>query len=478
MSRIIKNYIYSTSYQLLALIVPLVTAPYLSRVLGAEKLGVYGYVSSMTSIFATVGLLGLYSYGNRETAYIRDDKENLSKTFWEIMMTRFFLLVITSIIFILLASRSNYSSYFSIYYFWLVASFIDISWVFVGLENMKPAVIKNSFSKLATVIGIFVFIKDEADLWIYFVLIASFTLIANVSVYPMLRPHVIRPKINHLNISKFKKHLKESMHLFLPQVATVIYLQIDKVMIENLTGLTRDVGFYLQAEKIINIPLALITGLSTVMMPRIANEFKKGNTSSINRYLMQAAEFTAMIAIPMSIGIAIISPSFVPWFLGNEFSPTVSAIVILSPLIIINALGGISGQQYLTATNQVNLLLRTHVLGALINVALNWILIPKLSFLGAAYASVISLFILVLLQYYYMYKQISITILLNSLLKYLFLSSIMGAIIYLLGVYKFIDTYLFLAQIIFGVSIYSILLILTKDKVIWKIIALLRKKVH
>jgi len=475
MSRIAKNYIYNTSYQLFILLVPIIIAPYLARILGAEKLGIYGYIYSFTSIMSTIGLLGIYTYGNRETAYCRDKKEVLSSNFWEIMLIRGFLCIVTSIIFFTISTKSVYGNYFNLFYFWLLADFIDITWLFVGMENMKPAVAKNFFAKIITVVGIFVLVKSKEDLWLYLTLISISTLVANLSVYPLLLKVIDKPKFISVDKEKIKKHIGGACLLFLPQVATIMYLQVDKVMIEMLTGQTSQIAFYLYAEKIINIPLALIIGLNTVMMPRIANEFRKGNMGSMRLYLNKAVNFSLFLAFPMFIGLVNIAHKFIPWYLGSEFLPTIKALIMLSPLIVINALSGVAGQQYFVATNQINIILRAYVPAAIINFGINLVLIPKFGFLGAATASLIASFISLLILYHHMTKQIIFESLWKSGLKYFSYSLIMGGALFLLGLKLPDSATTTIIQIFAGIFIYCIILILRKDKMFGDVVAKLIK---
>ena len=144
MGKLAKNYIYNVAYQILIILTPIITAPYLTRVLGASNLGIYSYVNSVGSIVTTVSLLGIYAYGNRQTAYVRDNKEELTKTFWELELTRLVLGGIgTAVYLFYLSFEPEYRFYFLIYYPYILAQFLDCSWVYVGLEDMRPAVVKN-----------------------------------------------------------------------------------------------------------------------------------------------------------------------------------------------------------------------------------------------------------------------------------------------------------------------------------------------
>lgn len=462
MNRITKNYIYNLIYQVFILIVPLVTAPYLARTLGASNQGIASYVASIASIISTITLLGIYNYGNREIAYKRDNKSKMSQIFWEIMFLRFLLGVIgTFLYFIIIFNLKKYQLFFILYYPWLLASYCDCTWIYVGLEDMKPAVMKNIFTKILTILGIFIFVKDMTDINIYIIILGCSVLISNILSYGHLKNYIEKPIIDLNNLGA---HLKNSFILFLPSVAMLIYMQVDKIMIEIFTDETSQVAFYDNSDKIVSIPLAFITVLSTVMMPRIANEFNKGNTENINRYILTVAEISMFIAFPMMWGLIVISSKFVPWYLGQEYLPIILGIIFISPIVVSNSLEGISGKQYFIATNQTNILIKSYSITALLNIIANILLIPKYGFLGASLATLISSYVAVIIQFYYLQKQINISSLLSIAFKYLGMSTLMGLIVYF-STYTMAETPLTtITQVIMGIISYMILGAIFKDK--------------
>ena len=474
MGKIARNYIYNAAYQLLVFLVPIITAPYLARVLGASNLGIYSYVNSSGNIETTIALLGIYAYGNRQTAYVRDNKHELTKTFWEIELTRLILGGIGTVIYLIYAQLNpEYKYYFALYYPYILAQFLDCSWVYVGLEDMKPAVVKNFITKIANVVGIFIFVRDRDDVWIYIFMLAITTLAANIAVYVQLPKYIGRPQAEIKNIWI---HIRGSVYLFLPQAASLLYIQVDKVMLKWLTGTTEQVSFYDQAEKIINIPLSLITVMSTVMMPRIANEFKNNNTATIRKLLVKAGRYALIMACPMMVGIFCIARQFVPWYLGEEFTPMINVMMILTPIVLFNSLAGISGAQYFTATNQIGILLRAYVSAAVLNICCNAVLIPRIAADGAAVATVVSSFISVFIQYKYLSKQMKLRSLFVSGAKYLMTSLSMGAVV-MLCTYKMSASPLTtVIQAAIGIFVYLLFMYLSKEDIFMEILALVKKK--
>lgn len=476
MGRIAKNYIYTAAYNILVLLAPLVTAPYLARVLGPDNLGIYSYVNSSGNIVTTLALLGIYNYGCRQIAYVRESKTDLNMTFWELMLTRLVLGVAGTAIYMVYACfNTQYTVFFLIYYPYILAQFLDCSWLFVGLENMKPTALKNFAAKIFNIIGIFIFVKKAEDVWIYILMLAVTTFIANMSIYTQLKQYVCRPSVERKNLLV---HIKGSLVLFLPQVASVFYLQVDKVMIQWLTGTTDQLSFYDQAEKIVTIPLSLITVISSVMMPRIANEFKKNHTEKMADLLFKAGKYALCMAMPMMLGIFTIARQFVPWYLGEKFTSTAVAIMILSPIVLFNSLTGISGGQYFTATDQIKVLMKAYTSAAVLNVAVNAVLIPFFGFIGAAVATVLSSLVSVVVQYYYMLKQISFKGLLGRALKYLLGAVVMAGVVFLSTWFMDATPLTTLIQIAIGLAVYFIYLLIIRDDMLKeiKIMVLRRNK--
>lgn len=468
LNRITKNYLYNVAYQIFILLVPVFVLPYLARVLGPDNLGIYSYVFSVTNIISIITLIGIYNYGNRQIAYERNDKHKMSQTFWEIMFLRVIIAVIGSLIYFIIAFHlKKFTTYFLQYYCFLLATYIDCTWLYVGVEDMRPAVMKNFLAKIIGVICIFIFVKTTEDIGKYLLILSLSMLVANLTAYMKLGRYIEPIKINVCNLYT---HIKDSVLLFLPTVASLIYLQVDKVMIEWLTGQDSQVAFYDNAEKIIMIPLTFITVLSTVMMPRIANEHRQGNKDAIENLIIRAAKTALFLSCPMAFGIALLASGFIPWYLGKDFLPVIAALYLLCPIIVANSLEGISGKQYFTATNQINILTFAYTFTAILNVVLNYILIPKFNFYGAAVATLCASYLSVSIQFFVIGKKINLKILLVPFVKYLLMSVVMFLLVVTMTSFLRPSVLKTLVQILLGVGSYFLMAIIVKDEVFFKIL--------
>ena len=426
MNKLIRNYLYNIIYQVLLIIVPLITAPYLARVLSSESLGVYGYINSVVSVITTFGLLGLQSYGFRQIAYDRDNQNTLNSSFSSIYELRILLLLIITAIYIPFSLISTYRVFFLIQYALIVAQFIDISWLFIGIEDLRIVSFRNLLAKILSVIGIMLLVKNDDDLWLYFALFAFITLVTAISVYPIALKHV---RFCFQGITAIGIHIVPALKLFIPQIATTLYLQFDKIMLKNITGSASQVAYYDYAEKIINIPLAVITALSTVMMPRFANLYAKGDEKTLAVYLHKVVSFALFIGIPMMFGMATIAEDFIPWYLGEEYKATIIAIIILCPVCVITALSNVFGAQYLSAVNKTNVLTIAYYGAAAINIGGNMLMIPKYGYTGAAIATTLCLMFSLIVQFVYVRKKVSFASIYKEIYKMFFSGTAMCLIV-------------------------------------------------
>lgn len=457
--KIIKNYLYNCSYQLLTVLVPLITTPYLSRVLLAENIGISSYVLSVSTIFSTLGLIGLTSYSAREIAYARNNNQKCSKIFWELSLLRILCFIITFSLYMFLALQSQYRSYLLIQSIWLFSTFLDFTWYFTGIEDFKISSFRNILVKIINLACIFMFIKQESDLGLYLFFNGFCQILGSIAVFPIIKKNLITIKLSELNIFQ---HLIPTIKILLPQIAGILYLQIDKVMIEFITTNASYVGFYDQAEKIIKIPLTIITTISTVLMPRVAYSFR--NKNEISRYINISIYISLALATPLTFGIVGISDSMVPWFFGSGFEPVSGIMKYLSLIIIFISMTSISSNQYFIATDKTNILTISYLVSGITNLAINWVLIPIYGVYGAILGTISAELVAFIIQFIFMKKHINYTKIFFLSFKFLIYSIIMYIFIFYLThnlPAAFTTT---LLQIVIGITCYSILLLIFHKK--------------
>ena len=404
---IAKNYIYNLIYQMLTILLPLVTTPYLSRVLGAENIGIYGYTISIVTYFILFGTLGVSMYGQREIAYKQSDKAARSKAFWEIIILRTITLSISILLFYLIYGRTGeYAVYYRILIIQLVANLFDISWLFQGIEKFDKTVVRNLIVKLLSLVLIFVVIKTPEDLWKYFAIYVGAELLGNMTLWLYLPKYLEKINVKTLEI---KKHIKPVIALFVPQIAIQIYTVLDKTMIGKITGDMVEVGYYEQAQKIVKATLTVTTALQTVMNSRIANAYATKNEKEVKECLEKSFNFIWLITVPMVFGLIAVATKFVPWYYGEGFEGVTNILIVTAPILIAMGISGVTGTQYLVQIGKQKEFTISVICGAITNVIFNIILIHFFNGVGAAMASVIAEIVIALVQLKYFKDQFKIT---------------------------------------------------------------------
>lgn len=468
--KVIKNYLYNAAYQLLAIILPLITAPYISRTLKPEGVGIYSYTTSLIQWFTILSILGIDLYGQKKIASVRDNKKELSKAFWEIQIVKTGFTIISIILFILfLRIYKEYSFYMWVQSLNILATLLDISWLYMGLENFRVTVIRNTLIKIASLILIFIFIKGPNDVAMYIFITGIALVLGNFTLWPYLKNILTRVEWKSLN---FKKHVVLALAYFIPQNATQIYLIINKNLLGYLSGPTL-AGFYNNADNLIRMVLVFVTSVGTVMMPHIANEYSKGNKENIKKYTYTSFEFVSVLSFAMMFGIASISYKGAVFFYGKGYEMVGLVLPIESIIIILLGWSNTLGTQYLVPTNRVNQYTQAIVVGTLINFVLDIPLIKVWGLFGAMWATVISQIFITLLQFRVVRKEIEFKKIVKGSTKYAVSGLMMYFVVLFLNLKMPGNAISLILQIIIGAVIYILGLIILKAN----IIVIVQKKV-
>lgn len=467
-----KNYIYNLIYQVLAIILPLVTTPYISRVLGAENIGIYSYTFSIITYFVIFGNLGVSMYGQREIAYLQDDIYNRSKTFWEIQIIKLISSTISAVLYVcFFVFGKEYNTYYLLLGLYLISTAIEVVWFFQGIEDFKGIVIRNIVVRLLCVIAVFVFVKDSNDLWIYVLIYSLSELIGNILLCIKIRKNIVRVNIKELDI---KKHIKPTILLFIPQIAIQIYSVVDRTMLGSMIVEKSEAGYYEQAQKIIKLMIAIVSSMATVMSSRIANVFKNGNKEKLDYYMEKTIIFTAFISLPVSLGCVIIANKFVPIFFGEGYDSVINILRINGMVIILTGMTNLLGTQYLVVTQKERNYSISIIIGTVINVLLNLLLIPNFGSVGASITTVIGQLVILFIQILITKNEIKYFSILKKSLKYI-LASILMLFIGLIFDY-FLDNNIYSLIVIIFISavVYLGTLVLLKAEMVIEVVTYVR----
>lgn len=455
-----KNYLYNLIYQVFLLLTPLVTTPYISRVLGADGIGSVSYAESIVSYFVLFGTLGITTYGQREISYVQDSIEKRSTVFWNTKCLEFITSAVALVLYLLFSAFQRDSIIFLILSLNLVAVFFDVTWFFQGVEEFGKIVFRNLILRILNILYIFIFVKTSKDIYAYAFGLAFFTVAGNLSLWLYLSKYIKKVKIR--SISPFN-NIRTVISLFIPTIAVQIYTVLDKTMIGVIASNYFENGYYEQASKMCKMVLVIVTSLGAVVVPRVGYYFTNNKMEEVKRLIYRSYRFVLFLGVPLALGLSGIASSFVPWFLGPGYDKVEILLPILSVLIIAIGISGVTGMQYLVPTKRQNLLTRTVLIGAVVNLLLNMFLIPRFASVGAAVASIIAEITVSCTQIYFVRNEISAKIIIKQGIKYYFSGIFMlGVILYLKQflIPNIVGTFVLICT---GVIAYFGILIVLKD---------------
>lgn len=471
-----KNFIYNTSYQLLNIFLPLITVPYIARVLGVTNTGIYSYTGAYTQYFILLGMLGINIYGRRQIAYVKDNKEKLSRDFSNIYTLQLIstLISLVSYLIIFVGINEEYKIVYLIQGINILASVVDISWLYIGFENIKSIVLKNLIVKVIGIIMIFTFVKTRNDLIIYAVIMSGSLFIGQLLMWINMRKIIdfVKPEKKEII-----KHLKPTLGLFISQMAIQVYALLDKTMLGAMTD-TWQVGLYENSQKTIKIILTIATSLGTIMLPRMSSLYSNGKIGEFKKLIYNAFSFVNFIAFPMVFGLIAISNRFAIWFYGVEFTGIEVLLKLGSFIIIAISWSNILGMQVMIPMQREKEFTISVVVGAIVNLILNLFLIKSLKASGAMISSIVAETTVAFVQVYLLRHIVNWKRILLSCIKP-FIGSVSMYIIIGRVFIEISSNFIYLISTICGGCIvYMIIMILLKDIFIKEALNTLRRKVR
>lgn len=471
------NAILNIIKTLMGVIFPLFTFPYSSRILGPDGIGKTNFASSIISYFSIISGLGIGNYAVREAAKVRDNKIELSKFSKEILIINListftaYVLFFISLIFI--PKFNSYKYLLMIFSTTLLFNTIGLNWLYQAIEDYLYITVRTIAFQIIGLILLYTMVKTPEDIVKYAGLIVFTNVGSNVLNFYNSRKIInlfLKTKI------ELKKHLKPIMILFATSVAVSIYTILDSTMLGFLTNDTQ-VGFYTAGTKINRIVLSLVTSVSVVFIPRLSYYLKDDNKEKFFDLTYKSFDVLFLFSIPCTFGLFILSKNITLIISGEKFLPSVITMKILNPIIIIIGISNLISSQIFVPLKKEVYTLYSVICGAIVNFTLNLILIPKYGANGAAIATIfaeicVNIFLLILLHKIMKFKKLFFIF-----FKYLFLSIIMSIPVYIISIsIKNIYLSTFVAMFI-GITTYFLLLLLTKNEIIFDIIHSISKKI-
>lgn len=405
MASIKKNFSYNILLNISNVLFPIITAPYVARVLGPEACGLAGFAGTYAGYFAMAAGLGSGMYGTREIAKLRDDRAGMERFMSEMISISVIHTVIVSFIYLITLllipkMQENFFIFFIAGFSLYLLPFGGLSWYYVGNERFGFTTSRSLILRILTIIALFLFVKNRSDLYIYMMLnvLSGFGVIFS-NIYFIRKDGV---RLN-LTFKGLKRHYKPMLLLFSSTVAISIYTMLDSLML-GIFSTYSEVSFYSNASTLCKALLGVVTSLSAVAVPRVAYYFKNKDYTNINMLMEKSLSMVSFLAVPMAVGIACIAPVFVPLFLGDAYIPAIHPTMIMSGVVIAIGFNNLLGIQILIGLGLDKRFLQCVLVGTVSNFFLNLLVIPLWGASGAAISSVIAEFLILFVEIYFVKK--------------------------------------------------------------------------
>lgn len=457
-----RNFLYSSSYQILLVITPLITTPWLSRTIGAEGNGIFTYTQTIANYFVMASTLGLANYGVRIIAECGDNRDRRSLIFWQTITMSIIVGFIVFLAYILysITLGSSYRVYFAIWGLWVLGSVGDTSWLFFGCQEFKLPTIRSSITRLISVAIILLYVHNPNDTWIYVFAISSAYFVNSIFLWPFVFRYI---NWKQPTLKDSFSHLIPNIALFIPVLATSLYTLMDKVMLGSIAGMTQ-VGLFDYAEKTAKMPLSVITALGAVVLPRMSSMISEGKIEECKSLVGDTMWFMQTCAIAISFGISAVAPEFVPLFFGEGYAELVTLMRLLSTLLPLICATNVIGVQWLLPLHHDKEFTLSVLFGAGVDIIFNISLIDRYGALGAAVATIFAEIIVLIIQSIYVSKELRVRLLIYPCLPYVVIGYIMYLLIRFISMILPIGWLSLLVETCLGALVYILLSVLWSQR--------------
>lgn len=398
-----KNYIYNTAFNVLNMLIPLVTAPYLARMLGSAGVGTYTFYFSIAQYFTILAKMGLTNYGTRYIAAIRDDPVTVKREFTNLYVMQVGVTFVVSICYLCyvvwFAKEKGVAGIFGV---WVLSVGFDIDWLLFALEDFKTAAVRNCFVKLMAAAAIILFVKGVSDIWKYALITTASYAGGYVFLWSKYKACI---SVKSIDRKTAVSHVKPCFILMIPVIALTIYRTMDKVMLGMISSMS-ETGLYEYAEKLVYCLTTFISSLGAVMMPRMSNFIAKKDMKAVSVYMYGSMVFIIFLSSGMCFGIAAISDSLIPLLYGAQFGGSVVLLKLLAVTLIFIAWGNVIRTQYVIPGKRDRIYIGSVTAGAVVNLLANAFLIPQYDAAGACIGTICAEFSVLVFQAFFLHKEL------------------------------------------------------------------------
>lgn len=470
-----KNYFYNLAYQVLLVVSPIITMPFLSRSLGVNGIGEYSYAYSIISYFVLVATFGFDIYGRREISYYKDDIKKRTEKFISVQLIKTIFTLLTLVCYIIFSMFNANKILLLLLVFHLLNVPLNISWFFQGIEEFKKITMRGFLLKLIELAFVIFFIKKPSDLNLYVFGSSFIAFITFFALWSDIKKYICKTKVSLRNV---KETFKEGVIFFLPAIATSIYTLLDKTMLGIITGSYIENGYYEQAQKINVVLLKLVLALGTVMLPQIANAYKNNKQKDVESLVQKSANYVFFISIAIAFGLMSVSRYFVPWFFGENFNKVSTLLNLSGFILIFQGLDDVIGVQYLVSVNKQRKYIISLFAGAIINFICNLIMIKYYQSIGAIIGSLIGEISIVIIQIFMIKKDINILNIIKQSFNYIIAGVIMSIVCKIVSsIFTTPTVFATLVLTLIGINVYIGILWILKDAFFLSILNIFKSKI-
>ncbi|QQP69566.1 oligosaccharide flippase family protein [Carnobacterium sp. CS13] len=474
---LIKNALYNFLYTGLNLLFPLIVSPYISRTLGASNLGKVNFATSIVSWFLLFATFGTATYGVREVAKQRDNKEKLSKLFSEIVVINGVLsLIVTIIYFVLVININQFSKELPLYLIMslsIILNMFAIDWFYQGIEEYKYITIRSAIFKLISLVSIFLFVHEENHYVIYGLVSVLAISLSSILNFVYSKKFA---RFSFKGINPFK-HIKSLNIFFINTLIISIYTNLDQTLLGFFVN-TKSVAYMNRSKAITGLAISISTAISNVTLPR-ASYYIDTNKEKFNDLLKIIPKFILWITIPITVGIVVLAPNLMFLLGGEEFIEASVLLQIISLIIIFSPLAGYLQNQILIPTGNEKFGLYAALFSSIVSLILNFTLIPTLGYLGAGFTVVIAELISVTSRYYivkYKLEYNTVNFWDRSTRLYLISALLMGGLVLVIRNSIENSFVSLVVGAILGSGFYFLVLLLSKETVMMLILSKIKNK--
>lgn len=454
-----------------SILMPVVTFPYATRVLGIEGIGIVNFQASIVNYIVLVTGLGIPMYAVKEVARYRDNLEKRNLCALEITVLSLLLCLVGYAVSILLGicvpRIHEHLTIFAIFSLSIFFTAIGVNWFYQAIEDFVFITIRAVVFKVLVAVSIFIFVRTPEDLVNYSMVMVSLAVGNNFINFIHLRKYLRWSDLQWRKM-KIMRHIKPTLQIFLPYIITNIYGNLNIVMI----GFLQDdaaVGIYTAANKLIFVVLTIVTSLSVVLLPRCSNLIQSGNLEEFKQISLKSVHLVVTVALPALTAMILLAVPMVRIACGAAFTPAAEVVQWTAPVLLLIGLSNVVGIQMFYPENKSDLVILCTLGGALINMVLNFVLIPRYSYMGAAYSTLIAEFCVLVIQYISGRKYVPFCVKDLKVVKYVLATLIMAVVMLLVKSLTANQWTFFFTSAFTGISAYAVALLLMKDAIMQEV---------